>query len=216
MDTLIHDKVTNFFKTYPKRTYPKDQIVIFGGESPEKVFFILTGRISQYDISYRGDEIVTNIFKTPAFFPMSWAINGNQNKYFFKAEESTEVHVAPPEDVIAFLNKNPDVMFNLLSRLYRGVDGVLERVVHLMSGSAKSRVIYELIIETDRFGKKLKDERYELQVSEIQLGTHAGLARETISREIKHLKDSDLIEVIENNIIVKDLNALRDELSRIT
>jgi len=216
MDTLIHDKVTLFFKTYPKRTYPKDQIIIFGGESPEKVFFILSGRISQYDISYRGDEIVTNIFKTPAFFPMSWAINGNQNKYFFKAEESTEVHIAPPEDVIKFLKENPDVMFNLLARLYRGVDGVLERAVHLMSGSAKSRVIYELIIEANRFGQKLKNERYQLKVTEIQLGTHAGLARETISREIKHLKDSGLIEVIDNALIIKDLNALKNELIRVT
>lgn len=216
MDVDIQQKVQSFFGAYPKRTYPKDQIVIFSGESPEKVFYILSGRISQYDISYRGDEIVINVFKAPAFFPMAIAINKTVNKYFFKAQEQSELQIAPSEDVVAFLKANPDVMFNLLSRLYSGIEGVLERTVHLMSGTAKSRVMYELIIEADRFGKKTPDDCYELAISEVELGTHAGLARETISREIKHLKSRGLVEVKYSRIIITSLTLLKDELTKAT
>lgn len=216
MDVDIQQKVQSFFGAYPKRTYPKDQIVIFSGESPEKVFYILSGRISQYDISYRGDEIVINVFKAPAFFPMAVAINKTANKYFFKAQEQSELQIAPSEDVIAFLKANPDVMFNLLSRLYSGIEGVLERTVHLMSGTAKSRVMYELIIEADRFGEKTSNDCYELAISEVELGTHAGLARETISREIKHLKGRGLVEVKYSRIIITSLTQLKDELAKAT
>lgn len=215
MDDKAIQKVEDFFSRYPERTYPKNQIIIFGGEQPEKVFHILSGKISQYDISYRGDEIVINIFKEPAFFPMSWAINRTPNPYFFKADEETVVRIAPPDDVIAFIKDNPDVMFNLLSRLYKGVDGVLARTVHLMSGSAKSRVIYELIVECRRFGEKTdKKNMYKLKVSELDLAAHSGLARETVSREIKHLKTRGLIEIIGGGIFVKDIEALEAHLGK--
>lgn len=214
MNGDVTKKVETFFASYPLRSYPKDQIIVFSGESPEKVFYIVSGKISQYDISYRGDEIVTNIFKPLAFFPMSWAINQTPNAYFYKADEASVVRVAPPGAVIAFLKDNPDVLFDLLSRVYRGVDGVLERVVHLMSSSAKSRVIYELLIECRRFGQKNDDGSFRLNIHERDLAAHAGLARETISREIKHLKDRDLIEVKEGGIIIKDLEALEAQLGK--
>ncbi|HWT39900.1 MAG TPA: Crp/Fnr family transcriptional regulator, partial [Dongiaceae bacterium] len=207
-------KVETFFAGYPKRTYPKDQIIVFANDDPGKVFHILSGKISQYDISYRGDEIVVNIFKEPAFFPMTWAINHTPNPYFYKTDEETVVRVAPPEDVISFIRSNPDVMFNLLSRLYKGIDGVLARTVRLMSGSAKSRVIYELIIECRRFGEKVDDNQYRLKINESDLAAHSGLARETVSREIKHLKERALIELIGGGIVVKNLSALEEQLGK--
>jgi len=215
MNEDVQKKIETFFANYPKRTYPKDQIVVFAGEDPEKVFHILSGKISQYDISYRGDEIVINIFKEPAFFPMSWAINRTPNPYFFKADEETIVRVAPPEDVVKFIKDNPDVMFNLLSRLYKGVDGVLARTVHLMSGSARSRVIYELIIECRRFGEKAHENMYRLKINESDLAAHSGLARETVSREVKHLKERELIEIVGGGIFVKDLSALESQLGKL-
>lgn len=214
MDSIIFDKVNDFFTKYPKRTYPKNQILIFAGEKPEKVHYIVSGRVSQYDISYRGDEIVTNIFKEPAFFPMSWAINQSDNTFFYKTEEPTVIHLAPPGDVVAFLKDNPDVMFNLLSRLYRGIDGVLMRIVQLMSGSARSRIMYELIIECRRFGDEQRDGSIALSLSEKDLGAHSGLARETVNREIKQLKDKGLIEVKAGKIIVKSLSLLEEQLGK--
>jgi CRP-like cAMP-binding protein len=139
-------KIHDFFSKFPARSYPKGQILIFADESPEHVFYIKNGKIRQYAITYRGDEVIVNIFKPPAFFPMSWAINHTDNEYFYKTEEPTELHVVPANEAIAFIKENPDVMFDLLSRVYRGLDGLLGRMVHLMSWSAKSRLMYELLV----------------------------------------------------------------------
>lgn len=214
MNEVVSQKVTEFFERYPQRSYPKHQILIFSGEAPEKVFYLEKGKVSQYDISYRGDEIVTNMFKPPAFFPMSWAINRTPNSYFFKAEEATIVRVAPPDDVVAFLKQNPDVMLNLLGRVYRGIDGVLARTVHLMSGSAKSRIMHELIIECRRFGEKLSDNSYALALHETDVAARVGLARETVSRELKSLKEKKLIEVTPAHIVVKNLAELEAQLGK--
>lgn len=210
MEANVTDKVKAFFENYPRRTYPKDQIIVFGGESPDKVFYIVSGKISQYDISYRGDEIVINVFKPPAFFPMTWAINQTPNPYFYKADEATVIRCAPPNEVVRFLQENPDVMFNLLSRLYRGIDGVLERMVHLMSSSARSRLIFELLTEYRRFGKKITPTSRSITLHESDLAARSGLARETISREMKHLKEKGIITLKDGALIINDVGKLKE------
>ncbi|MFS8118744.1 MAG: Crp/Fnr family transcriptional regulator, partial [Microcoleus sp.] len=168
-----------------------------------------SGLVREYDISYRGDEVVVNTFKQFAFFPMSWAINQTPNKYFYKTETQTELHVVPTEVALEFIKANPDVMLDLLSRIYRGMDGLLGRTVHLMSGTAKSRLVYELIIACSRLVKPNPDGSYTLHMNEIDLPASSGLSRETISREIAKLKERDLVSVTGKIMIVKNILALK-------
>lgn len=208
MDTKVTDKIDQFFSKFPKRTYDKGQILVFADEMPEHIFYITKGKVRKYDVSYRGDEVIVNIFTPPAFFPMSWAINRTENQYFYKTEESSEVHIVPVADAVKFVKDNPDVMFDLLGRLYKGVDGLLGRIVHLMSGTAKSRLVYELIIECRRFGEKRKDGKYVLQTSEVDIAARSGLSRETVSREMRKIQSNGLVSVMHSGMVVNDLAAL--------
>ncbi len=204
----ISHKIHSYFSSFPKRTYPKGQIIVFADESPEHIFYIASGRVRKYDVSYRGDEVIVNIFKPPAFFPMSWAINKSANAFFYKTEVPTELHIVPAEAALTFLKDNPDVMLDLLSRLYRGMDGMLGRMVHLMSGSARSRLLYELIIECRRFGQEQPDKTIKLGINEVDLASRTGLSRETVSREITKLKDKHLIKLVSKAIYVEDVELL--------
>ncbi len=214
MSPEILNKLERFFSNYPKRLYPKGQILIFGDQDPENIFYIIKGKVREYDISYRGDEVIVNIFKSPAFFPMAWAINRNRNQFFYKTETTTELRIVPADDTVAFLKENPDVMFDLLSRLYSGVDSILARVVHLMSGTAKSRLVYELVIECRRFGVQSSGQSYLLETKEGDLAARSGLSRETISREMKALKKRNIISIDNHGILVNDLSALEAMLEQ--
>lgn len=212
MATDITDTIDKFFSQYPKRSYPKGQILVFADESPEHIFYIVKGQVDKYDVNYRGEEIIINIFKPPAFFPMSWAINRTPNKYFYKTETATELHVVPAEDALEFLKQNPDVTLDLLGRLYRGLEGMYGRIVHLMSGTARSRVIYELIIECRRFGKQQPDGGYVLGANEVDLAARSGLSRETVSREISKLKSQGWLALDGKDLLVKDIVPLEQAL----
>lgn len=212
MSTDVSVKISEYFSTFPKRSYPKGQILVFADEDPDHIFFLTKGRVRQYDVSYRGDEVIVNIFKDGAFFPMSWAINHSKNSYFYKTEEATDLHIVPADKAVDFIKSNPDVMLDLLSRVYRGLDGLLGRLVNLMSGTALSRLIYELIIECRRFGTEQGEGRYLLNISEVDLAARAGLSRETVSREMKKIKELGLVEFADRQICVKDLAALEQKL----
>jgi CRP-like cAMP-binding protein len=212
MDNSVAQKVEAFFGQYRPRTYRKGQILIHAGDEPEHIYNIVSGQVRQYDISYRGDEVVVNVFKAPAFFPMSWALNRTPNVYFFEAATDVELRLAPPDETVEFLRQNPDVLLDLLSRVYKGTDGLLRRMAHLMGGSAKSRLLFELIIGVKRFGEQGRDGAWFVAMHESDLATLAGMSRETVSREMRKLKESGLVKVTHQGVTIDNLAVLEAEL----
>jgi CRP-like cAMP-binding protein len=203
MSEDITKAVKAFFKNYPSRTFEKGEKLIQPEESLVKTFYLVEGRVSQYDITLRGNLVVVNIFKPGAFFPMSNAINGTSNHYFFEASTKVKARVAPAEEAVAFLKANPQITFDLLSRVYRGMDGVLRRMAHLMGGDVKSRLIFELLNSAYRFGELRPDGSIFMNINESELAKHSGLARETVSRNVQTLKAASLVQIRPDGIILK-------------
>jgi CRP-like cAMP-binding protein len=198
-----------FFSQYPQRKFRKGQIILLNGDELDHVHYLVDGRVKQYDVTLRGDEIVLNRFKPGAFFPMALAINPAPSPYIYEAETNIVVHSAPVAEVISFLKSHPDVVYDLLSRVYRGLDGLLGRMVQLMGSSARSRLAFELVTEASRFGNKLPGGAIQLDTHEHTLGEQAGMSRETVSREVHKLKKEGIIEVSSDGIIIRDINSLR-------
>lgn len=194
--------VDEFFEQYRLRQYKKGQILILSGDGTDYIYYLLKGRVKQYDVSYRGDEVVINVFKPPAYFPMSLALSGGANPYIFEAETDLELKQAPAREVVEFLKSQPEVAFDLLTRVYRGLDGLQEKLAHLMKGSAKERLMFEILINAKRFGQKLENGGWQSDINESELAGRAGLSRETVSREIQKLAKSGLIKFKSGRLVI--------------
>ena len=212
MSDEVARKVQKFFGQYPTKNFTKQQIIVQAGDEPAGIFYMLEGRVSQYDISPTGAEVVVNVFQPPAFFPMSWAINRTPNSYFFEASSDVVVRQAPPEDVVEFLRGEPEVLFDLLSRVYRGSDGLLRRLAHLMGGDARSRLVFEILNAARRFGERGAHGSIHVPLKEGDLAKQSGLARETVNRVIQNLKTEGLVEVSKDGLTVSDTKSLEASL----
>ncbi len=208
MATDITQKIANFFAAYPLRSFDKRQLIVRAEEMPAGVYYLIEGRVSQYDITPSGNEIVVNTFKPGAFFPMSTAINNTPNHYFFEASTAVTLRQAPMADAVQFLKDNPDVLFDLLGRVYRGVDGILRRQAHLMGGTAKTRLIFELLNAAYRFGELQPDGSITIGLKEGDLARNSGLARETINRGLQEIKATGLVTVTQSGITLTNPNKL--------
>lgn len=208
MDEQVHQVVTSFFAKYPQRTYKKEEIITRAGESPQGVLFIERGKVVQYDIANDGRKIVVNIFQPPSFFPMSWAINDTPNVYYYQAEPGTIVRHAPSHEVVSFVRSEPDVLFNLLSRVYRGTDGVLRRMAHALGGNASSLLAFEIMICCRRFGALRGPNHYVLLMTNQELAAHSGLSRETVNRQLQTMKKEGLLDLAYGKIIIEDIQKL--------
>lgn len=208
MQTDVSRKIADFFTAHPLRLFDKGQVIIRPEEPLSSVFYLVEGRVSQYDITPGGTEVVVNVFKPGAFFPMSTALNRTPNPYFFEASTKVRARVAPADEAVRFLMDNPDVALDLLTRVYKGVDGVLRRMAHLMGGGAKSRLLFELLNAAHRFGEPQEDGSVHIPLKEVDLAKHSGLARETVNRTMQAFKTDGVLTVSRSGINVKDLARL--------
>lgn len=212
MNQAILDKITQFFSASSIKTYTKGEILTFGDQDPEGVTFLLDGVIEQYDISSEGNKITVNIFKPPAFFPMSWAINKTPNTYFYAALTDVRVQQASADKTVVFLKENPDVTFDLLSRVYKGTDALLKRLTLATSGAASNRLIFELLIEGYRFGSEIAEGKRSIKIRQNNLASRSGLARETVSRELHKLENEGVITLTKEGIVL-DIEKLEHSLN---
>lgn len=202
MKSDIRQKVDAFFKGRPERHIKKGDTITFAHEEHRAVLYLLDGVVEQYDITPEGNKVTVNMFKPPAFFPMSWALNGTSNSYFFEACTDIRAAEASPEETKKFLEENADVAVDLLSRVYKGTDGLLRRLVLASSGMASARLVFELITEAYRFGVPQSDGRVLVKVQRGNLAARAGLARETVSRELHRLEENALLELVKGGVLV--------------
>lgn len=207
--------IQEFFARYRSRAYKKGQILIFAGDKPDSIFHLESGNVKQYDISPQGDEITINVFKPPAFFPMSTVLNDSENPYIFEAETDITVKQAPTKEVVEFIHDNPEVAIDLLKRVYRGMDGILARMAHLMKSSARDRLVYEILVTSKRFGKPHEsDGSFTTDINEHELASRSGLTRETVSREMQKLMKDGLVDFKSGQLHVADLAALAGTLEK--
>jgi CRP-like cAMP-binding protein len=212
MDKEVKKTIQDFYETFPLKRLERGEVLIRPDETLKNIFYLVEGTVTQYDISAAGNEVVVNVFKPGAFFPMSMAINKTPNYYFFEASSPATVHVAPARKAVAFIKDNPDVMFDLLSRVYKGSDGLLRRMAHLMGGNARTRLIFEILNAAYRFGERDAEGNMLVPLTENDLAKRSGLSRETISRTMHKLKNDGIVKVQPFGVVIFELDRLEDLL----
>lgn len=212
MLTDMEAKVAAFFEPYPHRHVQAGEIITQAGDEPEGIYYLEQGQVRVYDIAPNGSEVVVNVFKSHAFFPMSWAVTQLPNRYFYEASMACDMRLAPARDVLAFVNENPDILFDLLRRVYTGVEGMQRRMAHLMGGTARSRLVFELVVECQRFGRRQDDQSYRLAIHEEELAHRSGMSRETVNRELSKLKAEGFVGMLRHDLIVRNLAGLQQLL----
>lgn len=212
MNKDILAKLQAYFSHYPIREYQKGAFILTADEDPRGVLFLEEGSVEQYDFTPEGTKITVNIFKSPAFFPMSWAINQTPNAYFFAAVDQVRAREASAKDTVDFLRDNPDVLLDLLSRVYRGTDSLLRRLILATHGVASNRLVFELLIDASRFGKELPGGKRLVKSTQQALAERSGLARETVNRELHKLETQGLITLTKQGIVL-ELDKLEEQLN---
>jgi CRP/FNR family transcriptional regulator len=207
----IADKVTYFFGQYERHRYKKGDYLKILDKQPYGISCLQSGVVRCFSLSKAGAELTINIFKPISFFPVSWVINDANDNYTYEAVTDVEVVIAPKDKFKAFLQNNPDVVYDLLKRIYRGLDGYFLRMESLLSGDPYFRVVVQLVIHIRRFGVQ-EGEKYRVNLTHTQLAALSGLTRETVTRKIKKLEEQKLIDYEGKKLTVLNLKKLEEHL----
>ncbi|MDP2671185.1 MAG: Crp/Fnr family transcriptional regulator [bacterium] len=213
MENEVVEKLNQFFSQGKTVSYKKGEIILRAGEPVFGIFFLKKGFVRQYLISEEGEEVTIHLYRPLAFFPTMLVIAGTPNRYYFEAQTPIETFRLPPEEVVAFLKENPDVLFDLSERFAQAVIGLSKRIETLSIGSVYAKVISLLSYLVIRFGEE-KDGQIliGLPVTHTDIASWTGAKRETVSRQIERLTKDGIIGVEKHLIVVKDKAKLEEEL----
>lgn len=210
MDIGLTDKLINFFSSYKKISFPQNELIVHGSDEPTGVYFVVKGYVKMSSILEDGTEIAINIFKPGTLLPMIWAIGNIENTYYFRSLTEVVTYKAPKEKFLEFLKENPDVLFDLTSRILVGLDGVLFNSRHMLHANSLKKTAIMILTLAKRFGtvKTSGEVEIGIQMTHQDLAHFAGTSRETVSLAIEKLKAKGLIYQKDRKFVVKDVKAL--------
>lgn len=185
MDATVQSKLEGFFGKFEKRKYRKGELLAEPRKELNTIFYLVEGNVRMFSISKKGVEVTLNIFKPISLFPLGPAINAGENLYYYDALKEVTVFTAPKDKVLSFLRQEHDVAFDLLARIYKGLEGYFLRMESLLGGDAYHKVVSELVIQERRFGK--------VELTHSKLASLTGLSRETVTREIQKLQKKGIV-----------------------
>lgn len=212
MEKLSFEKLGNFFSQFKLLHYKRRETILRADDIPPGVFYLKKGYVRLYSLSSEGEELTLIIFKPEDFFPMMWAINNINTPYYLETITAVELWRAPREEFVKFIKSNPDILFELISRMLVRFGGVLRRMEYLTFGNAHAQVASIVLICAERFGRQEGSNTIiQVPLTHKNIGNLVGVTRETTSLEIKKLEKKGLIGYQGRHIVVKNIQRLKKE-----
>lgn len=215
MRSTIESPVLKFFSKFKEiQQYKKGETVLYPDKQPAGCYYLKKGFIREYTVSENGAELTIHIFSPGSFFPTTWIINDTPNRYYFETITPVELSIAPKNDTIQFLRRNPNVLFDLTRRLLQGLDKLSFRIELLVFDKADKKVASILLFLSRHFGKITGNTVYiDHLFSHREIASLAGVSRETASRELENFQKEGII-TYKREILIKDLSLLEKKLSK--
>lgn len=212
MSKAALQKLNDFYNQFKLLTFKKGETLLHAGEVPPGIFYLKKGFARVYSLSPEGEELTLIIFKPEDCFPITWAIKNFPNDYWVEAITHVEAWRVPRNKFREFIRNEPDVFYELTSRVLVRLRGLLTRMEYLAFGDAYSKVASILAICAERFGNKRgKNIIISVPLTHKDIASLVGLTRETTSVEMKKLQDKKIVGHRNHFLVVKSMLRLKRE-----
>lgn len=187
--------------------------VVFRKDSPgQGLMLVLNGRVKITSPAGDGKAVVLNIINPGEVFGEIALLDGEPRTADAVAIEPTDLMVIDRRDFVPFLESHPRVAIRLLSVLcerLRRTSAQLEDVLFL---DLRARLAKTLLRLGDTHGQDTASgRRIDLRLSQREIGSMTGLARESINKQLRIWDKRKLIRLEGGHIVIRDAPALAAE-----
>jgi len=186
------------------RTFSKGDIIFRRGDPGDRLTVIVSGRIKIANITADAKEVVLNFLDPGDINGEIAVLDGNARSADAIALEDCEVFVIFARDLMPVLTDHPQAMLEIMQILcqrLRAVSAIVEDATLAMRGRV-AKGLLRLATQHGRTGKR--GIRLQLALSQKELGKYLGLSRENVSRQLRRLKDDNVIAMEGPQVVILD------------
>ena len=135
------------------------------------------------------------------------------NDFYFEALDEVSLKVIPTQEFISYLKTDKESLFVLAKNLSIGLEGFMIRTLYLIRSDARKKLASAILMMAKRFGSILEDNKtfkISLPQSHEDIANLAGISRETVSIELKKMKDEGVVYRKQKHTFVKDIDRLKE------
>lgn len=207
-------ELTRVLESIPSETYTsmrlrKGEYLYKPGDSSDKVYFLLKGRIIIGSFSEKGKIISKSFVEAKSFFGVSGLAGEHTRRNFSLAKEETEVRVFKLNSLRLLLRERPELYLHIISSIGKKMiktERRLESMVFKTSGNRVVEFLYQLGKEEGmRVG-------YETLVPSFfthqEIADLTGTCRQTVTTTLNELRNENLITFNRRRLLIRDLVVL--------
>lgn len=183
-----------------ERSYSKTEIVILEGDPCEAIYFVKSGRVKVFKTSPEGREQVLRIMRAGDTFNEVPVFDGGPNPASVEAMEQSDLYVLSAEEMQYLMRDMPAVSRNVTRILANRLRHLVELVEDLSFRHVTGRVAKILLQHVREGGTD--------RLTQQQMATMAGTAREMVGRALKGLEQAGAIKMERGRIVIVNAGAL--------
>ncbi|MHC4561892.1 MAG: Crp/Fnr family transcriptional regulator [Planctomycetota bacterium] len=182
------------------------EALVSAGEAAEQFYLILAGQVKVFRLSPKGDEQILHLYGPGKTFGEAAVWAGGKFPATAEAVSDGQLLVIRRDVVTRLIKANPETALGMLA----GLSGKLQEFAALIDDlslkEVPARLAGVLLAESKRAGAFT----FELTQTKRHLAAQIGTVAETLSRALKKLEDTGLIEVTGKQIALLDMAGLRE------
>ncbi len=184
-------------------TYKKKQTVYSLGNHPNRLYYVLKGKIKTYKTNDDGKELVTELFNTGDFLGHVALLQQTPYRDTAEALEETELAVIPKEDFEELVNNNADVAKKFIQLLAKNIAVKEDQLLGLAYNSLRKKVAEALVLLQKKYQQN-NPEEFIIDISRENLASIAGTATESLIRTLSDFRNEKLIDIKDGRIKILD------------
>lgn len=178
------------------RAYKAGSSVFFQGELPRHGVLITNGTVRAYTIASSGEERTIGFYTKGDILPIGWLLGQVDIALFhYQALDDVQVVQFSKETFDDTILADSELLRSLFASLSRDYSASMFRINGLGQSRADEKIAFTLYFLVFRYGKPLKNGRYEitLRLRHAILASMVGITRESTTKILRSLQKKGII-----------------------
>lgn len=191
--------------------YKKGDVIFAQGQKANKLYIICSGKMKIFKNSLEGKEQILYILSAGDFIGAFNLLKEDEFDFNAVAIEDTQISTLEKAEFDKIIITNPQITLKIFEKAYERIIKAEALVERLSSKSPDAKIAGLLIDLVENFGHKVENGiLLELSISREEMGSYAGITRETMSRKLQLFQELGLIQLEGvKKILIYDVNKLK-------
>jgi len=187
--------------------YKKKQLILSEGNHPNRLYYVIKGKVKAYKSNDYGKELVTELYRPGDFLGHVAILENSVYKRNAEAMEDTELAVIPREDFMELINNHPQALKKFVQLLASDITQKEERLINMAYNSLRRKVADALLALQAKY-KDSTEQEFSIDISRESLASISGTATESLIRTLSDFKQEKMIAIRDGKIFITNSSKL--------